>query len=437
MPRDHYEVLGVERAADEKEIRKAFRSLARELHPDVNPDPEAEEHFKELAEAYEVLSDTDRRATYDRYGHEGLKGQGWSPGFDSFSNFGDLFSAFFGGGGSGGGPRQGADLGIAVDITLDEAFSGTKRQLDYEAVTGCETCDGSGAEPGTSLVGCKQCGGHGAVRTVQRSPFGQIVREAVCPACSGAGKTPEVPCGDCSGSGSRESTLSVEVDIPAGIDDGQRIRLAGRGNAGSPGAPAGDLYVVIQVDSDERFVRDGEDLVCVVDISMAKAAIGTEVVIPGLDGDIDLHFGMQHHRNGEQTHGLDRHADQDLVTVDLEARLFHRVGDVARRHRTIELAAVAGLTDQDERLAAQLLGDGFGVLLAFQIVGFQMRLLGLEIIAVGLGGPQRLLLGQQEIAGKAVLDADFVAHLAQLFDAFEQDHLHGSTLTSRHRAAAP
>jgi len=290
MPRDHYEVLGVERAADEKEIRKAFRSLARELHPDVNPDPEAEEHFKELAEAYEVLSDTDRRATYDRYGHEGLKGQGWSPGFDSFSNFGDLFSAFFGGGGSGGGPRQGADLGIAVDITLDEAFAGAKRQLDYEAVTGCETCDGNGAEPGTSLVGCKQCGGHGAVRTVQRSPFGQIVREAVCPACSGAGKTPEVPCGDCGGSGSRESTLSVEVDIPAGIDDGQRIRLAGRGNAGGIGAPAGDLYVVIEVDSDERFVRDGEDLVCVVDISMAKAAIGTEVVIPGLDGDIDLHL---------------------------------------------------------------------------------------------------------------------------------------------------
>jgi len=287
MPRDPYEVLGVERTADEKQIRKAFRSLARELHPDVNPEPEAEDRFKELAEAYEVLSDEERRATFDRYGHEGLKGQGWSPGFDGFANFGDLFGAFFGGGGSAG-PRQGADLGIGVEITLDDAFAGIKKQLEYEAVTTCETCHGNCATPGTPLVSCKQCGGHGAVRTMQRSPFGQIVREAACPACEGAGRTPEVPCEDCHGRGNTTGLRTVEVDIPAGIDDGQRIRVSGRGNAGTSGSPAGDLYVVVHVEADERFVRDGDDLVGVVDISIAKAALGTTVTVPALDGDVEL-----------------------------------------------------------------------------------------------------------------------------------------------------
>ncbi len=293
MPRDFYEVLGVSRDADEKEIRKAFRTLARELHPDVNPEPDAEEKFKELAEAHEVLSDAERRATYDRYGHEGLKGQGWNPGFEGFGSFSDLFSAFFGG--SASGPQHGQDLGIAVEISLQEAFEGVTRTIEYEAVVTCNTCSGSGAEPGTSLVSCGQCGGAGAVRTVQRSPFGQIVREAVCPGCSGAGQTPEVPCGDCSGQGRVQSTLTVEVDIPAGIDNGQRIRLSGRGSAGAAGTPPGDLYVVVQVAEDERFVRDGDDLVTVVDVSIAKAALGTTVELAGLEGPllVDVPAGTQ------------------------------------------------------------------------------------------------------------------------------------------------
>lgn len=286
MPRDFYEVLGVDRDADEKEIRKAFRTLARELHPDVNPEPDAEEKFKELAEAHEVLSDAERRATYDRYGHEGLKGQGWNPGFEGFGSFSDLFSAFFGG--SAGGPQQGQDLGIAVEITLQEAFEGVSKTLEYEAVVACETCSGSGAEPGTSLVQCGQCSGSGAVRSVQRSPFGQIVRESVCPACSGAGRSPEVPCGDCAGHGRVQSVRAVEVDIPAGIDNGQRIRLSGRGSAGAPGTPAGDLYVVVQVGEDQRFVRDGDDLVTVVDLSVAKAALGATVELDGLEGPIEV-----------------------------------------------------------------------------------------------------------------------------------------------------
>jgi molecular chaperone DnaJ len=288
VARDPYEVLGVERAADEKEIRKAFRGLARELHPDVNPDPSAEERFKELAEAYEILSDSERRATYDRYGHDGLSGQGWSPGFESFGSFGDLFSAFFGGGGPAGGPRQGSDIGIAVEMTLDEAFSGVKREIAYESVGSCETCSGSGCEPGTQAIQCGQCSGAGSVRIVQRSPFGQIVSESACPACQGRGRMPEVACGDCSGRGVMNGRREIEVEIPSGISDGQRVRVSGRGHAGQAGGPPGDLYVVVQVLADERFVRDGDDLVCVVDLSIARAALGADLVIDGLDGEIEI-----------------------------------------------------------------------------------------------------------------------------------------------------
>lgn len=291
MPRDYYEILGVSRDADEKEIRKAFRTLARELHPDVNSEPDAEERFKELAEANEVLSDPERRATYDRYGHDGLQGQGWSPGFEGFGSFSDLFSAFFGGGGS----QQGQDLAVGVEITLEEAFSGTSKMLEYEAIVACDGCGGSGAEAGTELITCADCGGAGAVRTVQRSPFGQIVREGVCPACGGVGRRPEIPCGDCAGQGRVRAQRTIEVDIPAGIDDGQRIRIAGKGSAGSAGQPPGDLYVVVQVAADDRFVRDGEDLVCVIDLSVARAALGAAVEIDGIDGpvEVDVPAGTQ------------------------------------------------------------------------------------------------------------------------------------------------
>lgn len=286
MPRDYYEVLGVDREADEQEIRRAFRKLAREFHPDVNPDPAAEEQFKELAEAYEVLSDADRRQTYDRYGVEGLSGQGYAPGFEGFQSFSDLFSAFFGGGDSRS--RQGADVGVQVDLTLEEAYEGALRTVEYEVAAECEKCDGSGAAPGSQLINCQSCGGRGVVRTVSQSPFGQLVRESACRDCQGAGRRPEVSCDGCSGSGRARATRVVEVNIPPGIADGQRVRVAGKGHAGEAGAPAGDLYVVIRVGEDERFIRDGDDLLSVADLSVASAALGKSIVFTPPAGEVTV-----------------------------------------------------------------------------------------------------------------------------------------------------
>jgi molecular chaperone DnaJ len=254
MPRDYYEVLGVSRAAGETEIKKAFRRLARELHPDVNAhDPEAEEKFKEAAEAYEVLSDADRRRQYDAYGHEGLRSGGYAPNFEGFGSISDLFSAFFGGagfgggGGARGGAVQGGDVAVAAQVDLADAARGTRVEVAYDAVHRCETCHGNGATPGTPLRTCERCGGAGQVQAVQRTAFGQLMRTAICDVCEGDGRIPEQPCQTCDGRGMVSRRARVEVDIPAGIADGQRIRLTGRGHAGERGGPSGDLYVLVRV----------------------------------------------------------------------------------------------------------------------------------------------------------------------------------------------
>ncbi len=289
--RDYYEVLGVTRAAGEADIKKAFRGLARQLHPDANPDdPEAEERFKELAEAYEVLSDAERRQVYDQYGHEGLRGGGFDPGFDQFGSFGDLFSAFFGGGGGGrrSGPRQGADVGATVAIDLAEAATGARVEVAYEVVERCDHCHGNGAEPGTPITTCATCGGSGQVQQVMQTGLGRMVRTGACPTCGGDGKIAETPCGVCAGDGVVQAERRVEVDIPGGIADGQRIRVSGRGHAGEPGAPDGDLFVLVRVREDSRFLRDGDDLVTVVDVPAPRAALGTRVTVPTLDGDREL-----------------------------------------------------------------------------------------------------------------------------------------------------
>ncbi len=298
-PRDPYEVLGVQRDASEQQIKKAFRALAMELHPDVNAhDPAAEEKFKEAAEANEILSDPQRRATYDRYGHEGLRSGGYAPNFDAFGSVGDLFDAFFGGGslfGGRSGPAAGGDLAVAVEIDLAEAAQGAKVQVQYEAVERCEHCRGNGAEPGTPIETCERCGGNGQLQAVTRTPFGQMARTIVCDVCHGDGRVPKQPCRECRGSGRKAARREVEVDVPAGISDGQRIRLSERGHAGERGAPAGDLYVLVRVREDERWVREGDDLIAALDVAAPLAALGATLQTPTLDGmaSVDVPAGTQ------------------------------------------------------------------------------------------------------------------------------------------------
>jgi molecular chaperone DnaJ len=295
MPRDPYEVLGVEPGAEEQQIKKAFRQLARELHPDVNAhDPDAEKNFKEAAEAYEILSDPERRATYDRYGHDGLRSGGYAPNFDAFGSIGDLFNAFFGSGGRSG-PAQGGDVATRVDIELIDAARGTQAEVSFEVVERCARCNGNGAEPGTPIETCERCGGSGQLQAVTRTPFGQMMRTVVCDVCEGDGRVPKDPCHECHGRGRLASTRTLKVDVPAGIADGQRIRIAGQGHAGEAGAPAGDLYVFVAVRDDPRFVREGDDLLTALDVPAPLAALGAELEVPTLEGSttIDLPAGSQ------------------------------------------------------------------------------------------------------------------------------------------------
>ncbi|MGI8803518.1 MAG: molecular chaperone DnaJ [Solirubrobacteraceae bacterium] len=298
MPRDPYEVLGLARDVDEAQIKKAFRSLARELHPDVNRhDPQAEEKFKEAAEAYEILSDADRRATYDRYGHDGLRSGGYRPNFDSFGSITDLFEAFFGGGGGGGrgGPVGGGDVAASLDLDLTEAAGGGPHEVSYEAIDRCEHCHGNGAEPGTPIETCTRCAGAGRLQAVTRTPFGQMMRTVACDVCGGDGRTATNPCRECHGRGRRLTRRNVTVEVPAGIADGQRIRLGGGGHAGEPGAPAGDLYVLIGVRPDERFIREEDDLITLVEISAPHASLGAVVEVPTLAGttEVEIEAGTQ------------------------------------------------------------------------------------------------------------------------------------------------
>jgi molecular chaperone DnaJ len=300
MARDYYDTLGVERGSDDATIKKAFRRLARELHPDVNNhDPDAEEKFKEAAAAYEVLSDPERRRLYDTYGEEGLQGRGFAPDMDAFGSVSDLFSAFFGGGGfdaafgstrrgRAAGGVQGGDVVVAASIELADAARGTQVEIAYDAAAVCPQCHGNGAEPGTPIVACPRCDGTGQHQRVARTAFGQLVRTSICEQCEGEGRIPETPCSQCDGAGMIAEERRVSVDIPPGIADGQRIRLTRRGHAGQRGGPPGDLYVVVRVAEDERFLRDGEDLVTVIDVAAPLASLGTTVQVPTLDGDIPL-----------------------------------------------------------------------------------------------------------------------------------------------------
>lgn len=347
--RDCYEVLGVGRDADEAEVKKAFRKLARELHPDVNNhDPHAEEKFKEAAEAYEILSDRDRRQVYDRYGHDGLRRGGQSPNFEGFGSISDLFEAFFGGGGGFGGfggaqgPRSGADVQVAVEIDLEQAVAGTAVDVRYEVVDRCARCRGNGAEPGTPIKTCERCNGNGVLQAVSRTPFGQIARTVSCDVCGGDGKVAEKRCTRCDGRGREVLTQSVSVDVPPGISEGQRIRVAGRGHAGDAGGPAGDLFVHVSISPHERFIRDGNDLVTVLDVPAPMAALGAKLVVPTLEGEEDLHV---------------RPGTQPGETYELRGRgmaLLRRPGRRGDLRVIVNVVIPRQLTDEQKKLMQRL-----------------------------------------------------------------------------------
>jgi molecular chaperone DnaJ len=297
--RDYYELLGVGREASEGDIKRAFRQLARELHPDVSDAPDAEERFREVVEAYEVLSKSETRDLYDRYGHAGLRSGGFQAGHVDFGNLADLFSAFFGDdvlfGGRGGGRARGADLAATVEIDLVEAAHGIRRELPFDAAVACARCRGDGAEPGSEITTCPTCDGSGRLQQVTRSVFGEFVRTQSCPACAGSGRRIEQPCTECRGAGRVVEERTLEVEIPPGIHHGQRIRLTGEGHAGLVGGRAGDVYVEVRIRPDERFVREGDDIYSTVDLTFTQAALGATLRIPTLDGeeDLDLPPGTQ------------------------------------------------------------------------------------------------------------------------------------------------
>jgi molecular chaperone DnaJ len=299
--RDYYDTLGIARGASDDEVKKAFRRLARQLHPDVNTDdPTAAERFREVAEAYEVLADADTRGRYDRYGHAGVEGnhRQTDAAFQA-GNLGDLFTMLFGedmlgfgGGRSGGapGPMPGADAAAQTTISLHDAAFGVRAEVATEVHAPCERCEQSGSEPGTYPATCTTCDGAGQVRQVVRTVLGQMVRAGTCPECRGRGKLIVHPCRDCRGAGVRLEKREVVVAIPPGIEHGQQIRVRGQGHAGDPGAPAGDLYVSVAVEEDERFERAGRDLVTVVELTITQAALGATLDVPTLDGTASLEF---------------------------------------------------------------------------------------------------------------------------------------------------
>jgi molecular chaperone DnaJ len=304
MSADFYELLGVSRNANADEIKKAYRKKARELHPDANPDnPAAEDQFKEVSRAYEVLSDADARSRYDRFGEQGLGGAGG--GGDPFGGggFGDIFEAFFGGGGFGGqrqqaGPPRGQDLEVTARLDLPGVMFGTQITVDVNTAITCLGCDGSGAAEGTEPVTCSECSGSGQVRRVRQSLLGQMVTTGPCGRCGGMGQVIVTPCVTCSGEGRRSSRESYTVDVPAGIRTGQTLRLSGRGAVGPRGGEAGDLYVHVAVAQHKDFVREEDDLIYNMALSISQAALGVHTVLEALDGELDLVVpaGTQHGR---------------------------------------------------------------------------------------------------------------------------------------------
>lgn len=293
--RDYYEILGLSKGASNDEIKAAFRKLARQYHPDVNKEADAEEKFKEINEAYGVLSDPQKRAQYDRFGRAGLGDLGGMPDFATM-DFSDIFEEILGGFGFSTGrhsrrsPRRGRDLQMAVTLTFEEAVFGVEKEIEFQRDETCSTCGGSGAEPGTSPTRCATCGGQGEVRQVRQTFLGQMVQTATCPACNGRGETIASPCHTCRGGGLERKTVKRKVQVPAGVDHGTQIRLAGEGQPGVYGGPHGSLYLLLDVKPHQFFKRRDNDVLLNLDINVAQATLGAEVEVPTLDGDEKLNI---------------------------------------------------------------------------------------------------------------------------------------------------
>ena len=325
--RDYYEVLGLQKGASDDEIKKAFRKMAMKYHPDKNPgDKEAEEKFKEVNEAYSVLSDPDKKSKYDRFGHAGVDPNGFGGG-----GFGG-----FGGGGQqrrANSPRKGKDLQKAITITFEEAAFGTKKTIELSKYVACSTCNGEGTKPGTSKKTCPKCGGTGQISQMQRTPFGQFQSVTTCDQCGGAGKVIEEPCPDCKGTGRMRKTVTITVDIPAGVDNESVIPIRGQGEPGYNGGPAGDLYIVLNVKPHKVFKRQGADLYLEIPISFDQAALGAEIVVPSLEGKVSYKIpagtqpGTTFRLKDKGIKYLKREAKGDLyvkVNLEVPTKLNHK-----------------------------------------------------------------------------------------------------------------
>ncbi len=332
--RDYYDVLGVTKSASDTEIKRAFRNQARQYHPDVNRAPDADARFKEINEAYEVLSDSQKRAAYDRFGHAGQRGN--FDGFSDLGGFADIFETFFGAGGRRGaqrGPQRGADLRYDMRITFVEAVFGCEKDVELPIAQTCHTCNGSGAEPGSSAQTCPRCQGSGELRRVQQSVFGQFVNVVMCDNCQGEGQVVASPCKTCRGSGREAGKKKLTVKIPAGVDQGQQIRLSGEGEPGPKNGPSGDLYIVLHVEEHAYFKRDGYDIYYQLPLNVAQAALGDDVTIPSLDGTVDVHIppGTQHAktftfrgRGVPHLRSNQRGAMHVVATIDIPNKLTSR-----------------------------------------------------------------------------------------------------------------
>ncbi len=298
--RDYYDVLGVGKDASEADIKKAYRKLSKKYHPDINKAPDAEAKFKEVNEAYETLSDSQKRASYDQFGKAGMDGAGGNPfgggysqggDYGGFGDFGDIFSQFFGGGSrtaNPNAPRQGEDLQYRMDLKFEEAIFGKETKITYSRNATCHTCDGSGAKPGTSPVTCPKCQGTGFVEVEQQSPLGRIRSRQACDRCGGKGKIIENPCETCHGTGKERQSHEIKVTVPAGVEDGQQMRLEGQGEAGENGGPYGDLYIVFRVKPSDKYQRDGTEIYITIPITFPQATLGDEIKVDTVHGPVSL-----------------------------------------------------------------------------------------------------------------------------------------------------